>query len=145
MDTYDVILVSRDSVTAQKASCEMPVYLSSYQGHNIMAVELLPLLPSKESCKHICVSSGSKGAYKGTENTSPINRLFKVYSISHITCTWICCSILCIFQPMVFHGIYDQTSSISCTKFQNLNVSHLLLYLSLPSPLKPGVQSRMKM
>ena len=40
---------------------------------------------------------------------------------------------------------YPQTSSIRHTKSQNLNVSHLILQLSLPNPLKPGVKSRMKM
>ena len=39
--------------------------------------------------------------------------------------------------------IFCQTSNIGCTKFQNLNVSHLVLQLSLPNPLKPGVESRM--
>ena len=36
-------------------------------------------------------------------------------------------------------------SSISRTKFQNLNDSRLVLQLSLPNPLKPDVKSRMKM
>ena len=36
-------------------------------------------------------------------------------------------------------------SSISLTEFQNLNVSHLVLQLSLLNPLKPGVKLRMKM
>ena len=40
---------------------------------------------------------------------------------------------------------YRQTSNISCTKSLNLNVSCLVLQLSLPNPLKPGVKSRMKM
>ena len=40
---------------------------------------------------------------------------------------------------------YCQTSGIRYTKSQNLNVSHLILQLSLPNPLKPGVKSRMKM
>ena len=40
---------------------------------------------------------------------------------------------------------YRKTSSISRTKSQNLNVSNLVLQLSLLSPLKPGVKSRMKM
>ena len=40
---------------------------------------------------------------------------------------------------------YRKTSSISCTKFQNLNVSCLLLQWSLPNPLKPGVNLRMEM
>ena len=30
------------------------------------------------------------------------------------------------------------------TKYQNLDVSHLVLQLSLPSPLNPGVKLRMK-
>ena len=40
---------------------------------------------------------------------------------------------------------YRQSSNISRTKFQNLNVSRLVLQLYLPNPLKPGVKSRMKM
>ena len=41
--------------------------------------------------------------------------------------------------------IYCQTSSIKCTKYKNLNVSRLVLQLSLLNPLKSGVKSRMKM
>ena len=37
------------------------------------------------------------------------------------------------------------TSSISCTKSYNLNVSRLILELSLSNPLEPGVKSAMKM
>ena len=39
---------------------------------------------------------------------------------------------------------YRQISNISRTKSQNLNVSRIVLQLSLPNPLKPGVKSRMK-
>ena len=39
----------------------------------------------------------------------------------------------------------EYTSNISRTKSQNLNVSDLVLMLSLSNPLKPGVKSRMKM
>ena len=35
---------------------------------------------------------------------------------------------------------YRKISNKKCTKFQNLNVSHLILQLSLPDPLKPGVK-----
>ena len=42
-------------------------------------------------------------------------------------------------------SIYHQISNISCTKSQNLNVTCLILQLSLPNPLKPGVKSGMKM
>ena len=40
---------------------------------------------------------------------------------------------------------YRKTSSISRTKFQNLNVSCILLQLSSLNPLKPAVKLRMKM
>ena len=40
---------------------------------------------------------------------------------------------------------YRKTSSISRTKFQNLNVSCILSQLSSLNPLKPGVKLRMKM
>ena len=38
-----------------------------------------------------------------------------------------------------------QTSSMRFTKFKILNVSRLVLQLSLPNALKPCVKSRMKM
>ena len=40
---------------------------------------------------------------------------------------------------------YLKVSNIRRTKPQNLNASRLILQLSLPNPLKPGVQLRMKM
>ena len=40
---------------------------------------------------------------------------------------------------------YRKTSSKNRTKSQNLNVSHFVLQLSLPNPLKPNVKLRMKM
>ena len=42
-------------------------------------------------------------------------------------------------------GDYRQTSNISRTKSQHLNVSGLLLQLSFPNPLTPGVKSKMEM
>ena len=39
---------------------------------------------------------------------------------------------------------YRQTSNISDAKCPNLNVSRLVLQLSLPNPLKPGVNLKMK-
>ena len=35
---------------------------------------------------------------------------------------------------------YHQISNISCTKSPNSNVSHFILQLPLPNPLKPGVK-----
>ena len=40
---------------------------------------------------------------------------------------------------------YRKISNIRRTKFQNVNVSHLVLQSSLPNPLKPGVKQIMKM
>ena len=41
--------------------------------------------------------------------------------------------------------MYHQTSDIKHTKSQNLNVSRLVLQLSLPNQFKPGVKLGMKM
>ena len=40
---------------------------------------------------------------------------------------------------------YRKISNISRTKSPNLNVSRLVLQLSVPNPMKPDVKSRMKM
>ena len=40
---------------------------------------------------------------------------------------------------------YSKISNIRCTKSPNLNVSRLIVQLSLPNPMTPGVKSRMKM
>ena len=40
---------------------------------------------------------------------------------------------------------YRKVSNIRRTKSSKLNVSRLVLQLSLPNPMKPGVKSRMKM
>ena len=50
----------------------------------------------------------------------------------------------------IFLGIYcncgdRQTSKISRIKFQNLNVSRVVLQMALPNTLTPGIKSRMKM
>ena len=44
-----------------------------------------------------------------------------------------------------FENYYRETSSLSRTKSQNLNVSCILLQLSSLNPLKPCVKLRMKM
>ena len=54
-------------------------------------------------------------------------------------------SLLVIVVVKPYIANYRQTSNISRTKCPNLDVSCLPLLLSLPNPLKPGVQSRMKM
>ena len=40
---------------------------------------------------------------------------------------------------------YHKISNIKHTKYPNLNASRLILQMSLPNPMKPGVKSRMKM
>ena len=47
-------------------------------------------------------------------------------------------------SPLGLIANYRKTSSISRTNSQNLNVSRLVLQLSDPYPLKPGVKSTMK-
>ena len=47
--------------------------------------------------------------------------------------------------PLIYGKVYRQISNISHTKSQTLHVSHLVLQLSLPNPLKPGIKSKMKM
>ena len=43
------------------------------------------------------------------------------------------------------HQYYRKISNLRRTESPNLNVSCLVLQLPLPNPMKPGVQSRMKM
>ena len=43
------------------------------------------------------------------------------------------------------HWIYRKLSNIRRTKTLNLNVSRLVVQLSLPNPMNPGVKSRTKM
>ena len=51
-----------------------------------------------------------------------------------------------IIRPMLLSNImYRKISNIRRTKSQTLNVSRLVLQLSLPNPMKPGVKSRKKM
>ena len=43
------------------------------------------------------------------------------------------------------YDTYRKVSNIRRTKSANSNVSHLVLQLSLPIPIKPGVKSKMKL
>ena len=47
--------------------------------------------------------------------------------------------------PEIYCFDYRQSSNISLTISHNVSVSRLVLPLSLPNPLKPGVKSRMNM
>ena len=48
-------------------------------------------------------------------------------------------------RGLASENAYRKTSSISRTKYQNLNVSCILALLSSLNPSKPGVKLRMKM
>ena len=50
-----------------------------------------------------------------------------------------------ILGPHFTNTVYRKISNIRRTESPNLNVSRLVLQLSLPNPMKPGVKSRMKM
>ena len=59
---------------------------------------------------------------------------------NHICCGW--SPGICVGMDT---GDYRKISDIRCAKSSNLIVSRLVLHLSLPNPLKPGVKSRLKM
>ena len=46
---------------------------------------------------------------------------------------------------LIMENNYRKVSNIRRTKSQNLKASRLILQMSLPNPLKPGVKLRMKM
>ena len=50
-----------------------------------------------------------------------------------------------LVQVIACHHMYHKISNIRRTKSPNLNVSRLVVQLSSPNPMKPAVQSRMKM
>ena len=52
---------------------------------------------------------------------------------------WLVLSHYNSYETRIFMENYHQTSNLNCTKAQNFNFSHLVLQLSLPNPLKPGV------
>ena len=57
----------------------------------------------------------------------------------------ISCEITLVWMLQDLTNDYRKISNIRRTKSQNLNVSQLVLQLSLLNPMKPGVKSRMKM
>ena len=52
---------------------------------------------------------------------------------------------VCIWYSNHCHAKYRKISNISRTKSSNVNVSRLVLQLSLPNPMKPGVKTRINM
>ena len=68
------------------------------------------------------------------------------FSIIFCSVNWcISFKILVEFVCQTIQLTYCKLSNISHTKSPNLNVSPIVLQLSLPNPMKPAVKSRMKM
>ena len=57
----------------------------------------------------------------------------------------VCSLALNTTRKVLRQNAYHKTSNISCTKYQNSNVFRLVWQFSLPNPLKPGVNSMLKM
>ena len=73
-------------------------------------------------------------------------------NVLNVLMEWVSYYIHCTLWDVITHPCpdrhldsYRQTSNIRRIKSQNLNISRLVLPLSLSNPLKPGVKSRMKM
>ena len=73
----------------------------------------------------------------------PITR--KMFPFNYVIMWRSFCSSLDNISNGAMDFTYLKVSNISRTKSKNLNDSRLVLQLSLPSRLKPGVKSRMKM
>ena len=94
-------------------------------------------------------------AWRQTAN-NPLSEPKQVYSsLLMLICIswpwlfiWIHIGVSLCWMPVMHHNIcsyHRQTSNISHTNSQHLNVSRLILQLSLPFPLKPVVKSGMQM
>ena len=75
-------------------------------------------------------------------NPYPFMLLHPLAQAINIEMTWEGC-IICSLSNSIQN--YHKISNTRCNKFQNLNVSPLVLQLSLPNLLKPGVKSGTKM
>ena len=92
---------------------------------------------------------------KGPINNRPLSESMTAKFTDTYICQWAMTSQLDLIDYVVYplgcvhicfgwqwnHVIvmYCQNSNIRCSKSRNVNVSHLILQLSLPNPLKPGV------
>ena len=120
-------------IMSKSLLCLFPTWSYSTRA-STMAVQTYPAFMSD-----LCV----EGVYKENTRQWPVGAWFNITSslpgigIPIIKIIW-------SLEPLAHTmGIpyYCQTSSISCTKTQYLNVLQLLL----PNPLQPGVKSRMNM
>ena len=72
-------------------------------------------------------------------------RTHKFYHLPDMTNFTKSCLFSVVEDQLPWVTTHCQACNINHTKSQNLLVSRLILQLSLPNPLKPGVKSRMKM
>ena len=102
---------------------------------------------SNQLCR-LCISLWYKlWCRLGISEYHPINIQHKTQDIWPALSWQIFKMRLCHKTPYITHHIledYCQISNKRHTKSPNLNVSRLVLQLSLPNPLKPGVKSRVK-
>ena len=87
-------------------------------------------------CQHYCICLGLLPTNVGVLHTTLAQTAFTVENIHDI------------IQPnflMKWLVFTVKPLNTRCTKSQNLNISFLLLQLSLTNPCKPGVKSKIKM
>ena len=77
--------------------------------------------------------------------TSLYSHIINIRRTKSLNLNWLSIPVFCSIHITITFQRYRQTSSIKGTKSQNLNVSRLVLHISLPNPLEPGVKWRMKM
>ena len=78
-------------------------------------------------------------------HTSQTGTNMAYYSPQNKIHTFRCGWCPCMVRGESLNTTYRQTSNITHIKLKKMNLSRLVLQLSLHNPLKPGVKSRMKM
>ena len=98
------------------------------------------LMPSQYLYGPCKVDAWVKSMFPAWIITCPIKHAATQICLPGITSTWLKIWACLNVEPCLLLKNYHKISNIRRTKFQNLNVSHLVLQLSLPNPLKPGVK-----
>ena len=110
---------------------------SGWQRRKYQSSASLALCGRNPPVSHCCTNWHPFKQYNSNSNS-----IYKSQAIYHPLCPS-CCEMSRVYH--VHFSIYCKTSSMSHTKFQNLIVTHLVLQLSMPNPLNPGIKSRMRM
>ena len=165
--------LGRGTLAVDTALWYIPLDLQdmSRRGSRVLAI-VLYLLDGCRSHLYMCVQQGPLVAHQAvfpdfSPDKEKKNRLWsmvnchqlqvnvlqvgKQYPIAH-PYEWamghllLVLNVICVLCHIaMLSTLYYKTSSISRTKFQNLNVSCILMQLSSFNPLKPGVKLKMKM